>query len=301
MSYILEALKKSERERKLRQPPTLPVLLEDNPPPRRNFLPWILVALLVGLNLAVLFYLGRGERQETAAPKERQFADIERDTQAGVASDIEPTQAAAASKEAFHASGHKAGMEENSGANQEDTSPSVVPERVEQNGPSKKDDSERQVAAAKKTQPLSKSIAVKQTLESSAQPVSAEGGSRRYRDRDREPERRKDGQGGDNANAAAPAFSQPPMRKPPQAGQTASGSDSIPLLSMLPESFRQRIPPLSINMLAISPVPKERFAVINMIKYAVGDQLPGGAVLADIEAESIVLDLDGKRFRITQR
>jgi general secretion pathway protein B len=54
-------------------------------------------------------------------------------------------------------------------------------------------------------------------------------------------------------------------------------------------------------MLAYSSVPEERFAVIDMVKYSRGDRLPGGAVLVDIRADSLVLELNGSRFRVSNR
>lgn len=52
MSYILEALKKSERERELGAVPSLARIREDSPPPRRRWLP---VALALSVSLFVAF------------------------------------------------------------------------------------------------------------------------------------------------------------------------------------------------------------------------------------------------------
>lgn len=58
MSYILEALRKAERERNLGQVPTLAGLPDANPPPPRRLWPWMLAAALAAnVLVAVLIYL----------------------------------------------------------------------------------------------------------------------------------------------------------------------------------------------------------------------------------------------------
>lgn len=58
MSYILEALKKSERERRLGQVPSLPALELDGPPKRSRWALWLaLLCLLLSANAGVLVYL----------------------------------------------------------------------------------------------------------------------------------------------------------------------------------------------------------------------------------------------------
>lgn len=67
MSYILEALKKSERERRLGQVPSLPALELDGPPKRPRWMLWLaLLSLLLLVNASVLAFLwlqGRGASQ----------------------------------------------------------------------------------------------------------------------------------------------------------------------------------------------------------------------------------------------
>jgi general secretion pathway protein B len=60
MSYILDALRKAERERHLGQPPTLAVPPPLAEPGRRRLGPWLGVGLILGLNAALLaFFLTR--------------------------------------------------------------------------------------------------------------------------------------------------------------------------------------------------------------------------------------------------
>lgn len=95
----------------------------------------------------------------------------------------------------------------------------------------------------------------------------------------------------------------------PPASQTVHPSESkiarrpgvtagTPQLRDLPREFQERVPPLKISMFAYSRVESERFVIIDMKKYRVGDQLPGGPLLMDIQAENLLLELDGQKFLI---
>lgn len=71
-----------------------------------------------------------------------------------------------------------------------------------------------------------------------------------------------------------------------------------PDLRDLPLDFQERIPPLKISMFAYSREPSERFVIIDMRKYRTGDRLPGNLLLLEIQAENLLLELDGQKFRV---
>lgn len=75
-----------------------------------------------------------------------------------------------------------------------------------------------------------------------------------------------------------------------------SGRNGIPHLRDLPLDFQERIPPIKISMFAYSRNPSERFVIIDMKKHRAGDQIPGGALLLEIQAENLLLELDGQKF-----
>ncbi len=76
---------------------------------------------------------------------------------------------------------------------------------------------------------------------------------------------------------------------------------SIPSFGEMPPEIKEKVAPIKINVLAYSNVPAERFAVINMVKYNRGERLPGGALLRDIQANGLVLEVDGRVFRVSHR
>ena len=71
-----------------------------------------------------------------------------------------------------------------------------------------------------------------------------------------------------------------------------------PHLSELPPGFQERVPPFKITMFAYSKNPAERFVIIDMKKSRVGDKLAGGILLIEIQPENLVLELDGQKFMI---
>lgn len=86
-------------------------------------------------------------------------------------------------------------------------------------------------------------------------------------------------------------------RYEPEPGESLRlGKRGTPYLRDLPLSFQERIPPLKISMFAYSRNPAERFVIINMKKHRVGDPIPGGALLIEIQSENLLLELDGQKF-----
>ena len=69
MSYILEALRKAERERQLAEAPSMPEILTVQPDRRRNWLPWLAASLLLAANCALLWHLWFNGK-ENAKPAE---------------------------------------------------------------------------------------------------------------------------------------------------------------------------------------------------------------------------------------
>jgi len=71
-----------------------------------------------------------------------------------------------------------------------------------------------------------------------------------------------------------------------------------PDLRELPLDFQERVPPMKISMFAYSKNPAERFVIIDMRKYRAGERLPGGILLLSIQAENLLLELDGQKFLV---
>ncbi len=86
--------------------------------------------------------------------------------------------------------------------------------------------------------------------------------------------------------------------KKPATATVAKKTTAIPFLSHLPRDFQREVSDVNINVFVYSEAPKERFVIIDMVKYTPGQPLPSGAVLKDIDSDSIILDYRNQVFRI---
>ncbi len=88
----------------------------------------------------------------------------------------------------------------------------------------------------------------------------------------------------------------PEILAPPPAVQPEHSD--IPLLRELPADFQAKVPPTTINVLAYADQPHERFVMIDMVKYRIGERINAKLSLLDILPESVVLSYEGQRFRL---
>src|SRR6185312_8837577 len=115
---------------------------------------------------------------------------------------------------------------------------------------------------------------------------------------------------GDDA-AAAPAQPQSspaelPAQTEPAQAQVAAASPppktpatdmtSLPTFDALTPEQRQSLPALHMDVHGYVRNPKDRFVVINLKQYHVGDVLDEGPTLKDIVAEGAVLEFHGVTF-----
>ncbi len=75
-------------------------------------------------------------------------------------------------------------------------------------------------------------------------------------------------------------------------------SNEPPFLSELDYEFRRTVPRIMINVLVHSKIESERFILISMTKYAVGDEIVEDMKLKEILMDSIVVDYKNKVFQI---
>jgi general secretion pathway protein B len=71
---------------------------------------------------------------------------------------------------------------------------------------------------------------------------------------------------------------------------------SVPLYQQLPEDVRNALPALKINLLAYSMPPSERFIYLNSRKYGEGDRVDGKVKVHRITRAGAVLEYQGQRF-----
>lgn len=261
MSYILNALRKSEQERQARQPETATErILLPRPKPKRRTALWIAAILLSNL-LIISGFVWLGSRKTAStptapkAPAAARVATPDRTPpQPSAAHPGKPSAPPAPAKEPVSAS---------------------IAEQAAVNLPPKN--------------PLpSKAGNIKKTIPARP-PEAAKAGNNSYMTRPApiKPAAKQPpppaNPGADEVTAAAPTPAEP---------------QRIPFLEELPYDVRQSIPKMTVNVFVYSPNVSESFVVINMEKYRTGQFTKDSVELKEIRADSLIARYQDQTFRI---
>lgn len=262
MSLILEALKKSEQQRRLGEAPTLgsPVVSVRR---RRSLLPLFAVAIVAAL--AVGWWLSRssGSGPTPIAP-----------TSPSVAKTAAPppkadTTAATATPPTAHAE-HRPLPRHEPPATSGYTPPAAMT-NLATSAPSRP-------AAAPGKAPAAAAPAVAEagtTKQPAAAPKSPPVAAK-------EP-----------ATVASAKPAQPPA---PATPKPAPQQPALPTLWELPYSTRKEIPAIELTMHVYASDPAQRFVIIKGDRHVEGDDLGDGLELKQIRADGMVLDYHGQDF-----
>jgi general secretion pathway protein B len=288
MSLILEALKKSERQRRLGESPSIgsPIMAVRR---RRSFLPALIG--LIAVALVVLWWLRREPSAEPSANRVAEVATAPAASapQAPVAHNAatfdgrpvetaakpEPAQSSAASRmprskvPADATSGLPADLRERvrSGdvvvANPKLLKPGQ-PATIAESGVAP-------AAAGAERVPAEEPVAAPvQARESAAVPLPA-------------------------AKPSPPAGTVKPAPSAPAAVQPAPIVNSVPMIWELPLAVRRDLPELSITMHVFAIAPENRFVILNGERHVEGDDV-GGMTLVEIRADGVLFEREGQRF-----
>ncbi len=275
MSYILNALRKSEQERQQNRERNLAAQLRhDNGANRRGHGRW-LIPLLV-LNAALLGYvvIGRYNQDppEPAPESAKQRIDPVREskrveTLPTLALPTE-TEIVAAAAAPVSEPATIAGMVKNNKNQSLEAGSEIVEKRTAAKA---KSDRETALAPGDREHPMAR----KQTLDN---------GETTAKQSARSPEL-----------AVAPADVND-KGKPDQ--EVLNKEDGLPWLDELPASFRRNVPQLEINVYVYSDSEENRFIMVSMRKHRIGQEIASGMLLRDIQPDGIVVEYRGKRFKI---
>ena len=307
MSFILDALRKSERERQTGQAPGLPQLMTESPrPPARGWQAAMAVLLTINLAVAAYWLLIRQERPDHApaapisppAPQAATASASAADQPAATAivNPVMPPQVGAQPPMSAAMTGspapaptpipQAAPVTPPSTAAPEAT-PNTPPAPASPSVPRPPSAAPRHPPAAESPQggmPRERPLPASRPKSEPVPPIAVEDEVAADRDLDTASERRAPPL--DSGSAAVTVRPWPGIRP------------GTPDLRDLPLDFQERIPPLKISMFAYSREPAERFVIIDMKKYRTGDRLPGNVLLLEIQAENLLLELDGQKFRV---
>jgi general secretion pathway protein B len=265
MSYILDALRKSERERKLSQPASLDSMIFSPEPARgRPWLPWVLGVVAVANVAALGYFLGLSsgaptQPQGVASPSPPPLAQEQTPAPPPA---VQPPPAPAPPPLARRSDGG-------------DAPPGSPPKRM----------------TARPAAPLPAPVRPAGRNGPEGEPEGAA--------EDAEEETMADEADETAAAEEEPETAEPVRKTPPPAPATpAPRRNAVPLLSEMPPSFQSRVPQLKINLFAYGSHPDERFVVINMNRHSAGDTIAQGVRLESVDEDSLTLVFEGQRFRL---
>ena len=294
MSYILDALRKSERERQLSQVPTLKSehTLEIHTP--KSKLP-LIVTILVVSNIGILsLYLlnqdsSTDSRQSDSMGKEISSQSVNTGPKAMQAKKlIQPNTLVARSPDPQNNKSNK------QASRLIPKTPRLV--RVSSNKLKATKSIRKPINASPPSmKPKPPSLKTSDTIASnplkkSGQPVDSENVKQLGTANGKNLELAK------ATKSRIKKMRSSQRRKPNNA--VVSRIDRIPTLRMMSREFQQRLPEMKVNVYAYSADPSERFVIVNMDKYRAGQRIADGPVLQEITAESMILKFSGKRFRL---
>lgn len=303
MSFILEALKRADRERRLERAPDLSAVYEENNLPRHtNIRPWLWLcgsflvgAIVVGLMLwpegpgPVKSPLPKGESASLplSAPE---TIDKEKARPPSFAKGSEGLQAKRSSGEASGTQPvprplRKAKPAPPIRSVTEKMAPAKTESKPVEKAPDLKpvstageisDPRPGPVAAVEKKEPVQPSPPVSSSPEkASMEPAASDQG--------KEVE--------EPAEAVAVGPAEPPAALAAKEQVSRKRIEAIPLISELPYEIKEKLGKLQINVHSYSRDPAERLVFINMHRYKVGDKIgEGGPLLKEITPKGVIID-----------
>jgi general secretion pathway protein B len=278
MSLILEALKKSEANRRLGQAPDLGTPFT---PARRGRNPlWALIVIVLALGAGAWWWFGRGTPAPVPAARQPAVAATPAPSRTAV-----PAQGPASlqqeDKRIFNAARRS---DSNAQAPAADEQIWVAAQRHDASG--------RMANRSARKVPALPSVAQTLPETASAQPMHTP----KTADVPRAPQPHLEAVTPPQPHPEASAAPQPhPEIIPPPPAQAASKSD-VPSYYDLPFATRKALPQLRMSMHVYTADPKQRFVILDGTRMVEGDATTDDVTLREIRPDGVVLEFQGQRF-----
>ena len=91
------------------------------------------------------------------------------------------------------------------------------------------------------------------------------------------------------------------QQQPVAIGSPVPSSDQVPVLSEMPSETRDSLPSMEINVHSYVKSPEKRMVMINMKRYREGDRMVEGPMIGAITQTGVVLVHETQRFRLPLR
>jgi general secretion pathway protein B len=285
MSYILNALRKSEQERQANRPETLTEQVLTPPAPKSRKIA-IVIGALLAVNLLALLLLVWYLKKTDDTPAAARQADARtlqqkaaRKPQPGA---VKPANTDAPSEKAPAAA-------------------APVPEVINPSAPTaaapavKSPSIEELAAASRAAEVKGPKQAMPDKPERGAQtvPSTAATGARELARKERQTRRAQP-----VPAAESPSDSESDAGKGKSDASPAAGRQDIPLFKDLPYNFRSSVPKMAINVFMYTDNPADRFVILNMTKYKAGQTTKDAIEIREIRPDGVIASYGGKVFRI---
>jgi len=289
MSFILEALKRADRERRLERAPDLSAVYEDNDLPGHNGIrPWLWLcgSFLVGVIVVGLVLWPAGPGPVKAPLPEGESASLPLSAPETAKKEKSPPPSSASVSKGLQAK--KPSVQASSGQ-----SARVPVSKTKPVQPIKKMTDKISlpkpvpVVAVEKKEPVQPTPTVSPISEG---PVKAA-----VSDENKGSEKPVE------AKVVKPAKPPPP---PPVSKEDLNRKriEAVPLIGELPYETKEKLGKLQINVHSYSKDPGERLVFINMKSYKVGDKIgEGGPLLKEITPDGVIIDYGGGEVRLQVR
>ncbi len=96
--------------------------------------------------------------------------------------------------------------------------------------------------------------------------------------------------------AAQPSPRTHPAPAVPAAAPAPERTSKVPTFAEMPAGFQDSVPALDVQVLFYSRTPERRFVLVNGRRYRPGEELMPGLVLVGVERSGMVLEWRGERF-----
>ncbi|AEF99799.1 general secretion pathway protein GspB [Methylomonas methanica] len=268
MSYILNALRKSERERQAIAPDTVTGRIAIHQPPQHKSSTKLIAALIV-INLSVLIYVLEFTQQNPPAPEPIIATRLK--------PALSPIETAAPSSAATASPAQKTPSTAEASKTEKPAPATALPAKA----PTVKKQAVQPVipAIAPPRPPASTKATVIKSETPPSKPI--------------EPLKQA-------ITPLHPATQSTALANRDATEKTvpAPVKNDLPFLEDLPGDVRRSLPNLPINVFSYSSIPAERFVMIDMVKYVPGQRIKDQLELKEIREDSIVVSFDNRTFKI---
>lgn len=286
MSYILEALKKSQRDRELGQVPDLTAApYADSSETRSGMSPWIISSVVMALVALLIALYGVFGRQQL----EQQVSEIQTQTpMVKQPQSVEPV--AAKIKDRTEAPAHPPEP-----ILFNETKPEPKPRAVDKPEPIRQAAPPEKKATAqppREEAPVLSTVSEPSSRQTEVERIRLEYAQMQAREKQRKQEKQleKTPQHEQKAPAKTPAPAEPATE------MAAPVKNAHPAVHELPAEVLSRLPPRNIILQSYSEDPAQRFVILNSVKLHQGESTADGLRVLEIRADGLLLGFEGYEF-----